>query len=202
MTDSLPLDLMQVESLAPISEDTLRLLAQPGLQSVFLVGMMGAGKTTIGRQLAKVLDRQFVDLDHELEARCGVRVSVIFDIEGEQGFRKRETSALDACSRQTSIVLATGGGAVISAENRAYLKQRGVVVYLRASAEELFRRVSRDKNRPLLQTSNPRQRLGELLAEREPLYQEVADIVLETGSAPISTAVRNLLALLKEKKVA
>ncbi|MCQ9617761.1 shikimate kinase [Paenalcaligenes niemegkensis] len=164
--------------------------------------MMGAGKTTIGRQLAKVLDRQFVDLDHELEARCGVRVSVIFDIEGEQGFRKRETSALDACSRQTSIVLATGGGAVISAENRAYLKQRGVVVYLRASAEELFRRVSRDKNRPLLQTSNPRQRLGELLAEREPLYQEVADIVLETGSAPISTAVRNLLALLKEKKVA
>lgn len=201
MTDSLPLDRMQVEPLSPLSEESLRLLSQPGLQSVFLVGMMGAGKTTIGRQLAKALERQFVDLDHELEARCGVKVSVIFDIEGEEGFRRRETATLDACSRQTSIVLATGGGAVLSAENRAFLKQRGVVVYLRANADELFRRVARDKNRPLLQTENPRQRLGELLAQREPLYEDVADIVFDTGSAPISTAVRNLLLLLKEKKV-
>lgn len=201
MTDSLPFDCMQVEPLVPLSDDELQRLAQPGLQSVFLVGMMGAGKTTIGKQLAKALNRQFVDLDHELEARCGVKVSVIFDIEGEEGFRRRETSTLDACSRQTSIVLATGGGAVLSAENRAFLKQRGVVVYLRTHADELFRRVARDKNRPLLQTDQPRQRLGELLTMREPLYEEVADIVFDTGSAPIAIAVRDLLLLLKEKKV-
>lgn len=201
MTDSLPLDRMQIEPLAPISDDMLQRLNQSGSQSVFLVGMMGAGKTTIGRQLAKTLDRQFVDLDHELEARCGVRVSVIFDIEGEEGFRKRETATLDACSRQGGIVLATGGGAVLAPENREFLTQRGVVVYLRASVDELYRRVARDKNRPLLQTENPRQRLADLLAHREPLYEEVADIIFDTGSAPISSALRDLLALLKEKKV-
>src|SRR5690554_1657392 len=131
-------------------------------QPVFLVGMMGAGKTTIGRQLARVLNREFLDLDHELEARCGVRVSLIFDIEGEEGFRKRESVALDECSQRRSIVLATGGGAVLAPENQRCLKERGVVVYLRATAEELFRRVSRDRSRPLLQTADPQASLRTL----------------------------------------
>src|SRR3546814_3614442 len=117
----------------------------PGGQSLFLVGMMGAGKTTIGRQLARLLNREFVDLDQELEARCGVKVSLIFDIEGEEGFRRREALMLEECTRRKSIVLATGGGAVMAPANRQYLKERGVVVYLRASGTELHRRVARDR---------------------------------------------------------
>ncbi|WP_233213850.1 shikimate kinase [Pollutimonas nitritireducens] len=170
-------------------------------QPLFLVGMMGAGKTTIGRSLARILDREFLDLDHELEARCGVRVSLIFDIEGEEGFRRRETTALDECSRRRGIVLATGGGAVLSPENRKYLKERGVVVYLRASADELFRRVSRDRNRPLLQTSDPKGRLRSLLQEREPLYEEVASITFDTGSMAVAQVVRSLVPLLQHYKV-
>jgi shikimate kinase len=170
-------------------------------QPLFLVGMMGAGKTTIGRSLARVLDREFVDLDHELEARCGVRVSLIFDIEGEEGFRKRETMALNECSRRRGIVLATGGGAVLAPENREYLKQRGVVVYLRASAEELFRRVSRDRNRPLLQTADPKGRLRSLLQEREPLYEEVASLTFDTGTMAVTQVVRCLVPLLQQHEV-
>ncbi|HUG58443.1 MAG TPA: shikimate kinase [Candidimonas sp.] len=163
--------------------------------------MMGAGKTTIGRSLARILNREFVDLDHELEARCGVRVSLIFDIEGEEGFRKRETTALEECSRRRGIVLATGGGAVLAAENRSYLKERGVVVYLRASAEELYRRVARDRNRPLLQTADPKSRIRSLLEEREPLYEDVASLTFETGSMPVIQVVRSLIPLLQQHKV-
>lgn len=165
---------------------------------VFLVGMMGAGKTTIGRALARKLDWQFVDLDHELEARCGVRVSTIFDIEGEQGFRKRERELLDECTRRTGIVLATGGGAVLDPRNRQHLRERGVVVYLRASVDELFRRVERDRNRPLLQTDDPRQRLQDLLEQREPLYDEVAHLVFDTGDMPIAQTTRILLRQLQQ----
>ena len=168
---------------------------------LFLVGMMGAGKTTIGRSLARVLDREFVDLDHELEARCGVRVSLIFDIEGEEGFRKRETMALNECSLRRGIVLATGGGAVLAPENRQYLKERGIVVYLRASADELFRRVSRDRNRPLLQTADPKGRLRSLLGEREPLYEEVADLTFDTGTMAVAQVVRCLVPLLQQHEV-
>lgn len=164
---------------------------------IFLVGMMGAGKTTIGRHLARALDREFVDLDHELEARCGVRVSLIFDIEGEAGFRKRETIALDECSQRAGIVLATGGGAVLAPENRRYLKERGTVVYLRASAAELFRRVARDRSRPLLQTADPEARIRELLAQREPLYESVAHLTFETGSLPVAQAGRALIPMLQ-----
>ncbi len=168
---------------------------------IILVGMMGAGKTTIGRQLAHALGCQFLDLDHEMEARCGVRIALIFDIEGEAGFRKRETALLDECSRRQGLVLATGGGAVLAPENREILKARGLVVYLRAGVDELFRRVSRDRNRPLLKTADPRQRIAELLAEREPLYESVADITIDTGNVPVSQVLRSLLPQLPEYQV-
>jgi len=160
---------------------------------LFLVGMMGAGKTTIGRSLARVLGRRFIDLDHELEARCGVRIPTIFEIEGEAGFRKREAALLDDYTRLSGIVLATGGGAVLAPENRRVLRERGVVVYLRASADELYRRTARDRNRPLLATPDPRATLSCLLEQREPLYREVADLVVETGSLPVTAAVAALV---------
>ncbi|ANN69189.1 shikimate kinase [Bordetella bronchialis] len=160
---------------------------------IFLVGMMGAGKTTIGRSLARVLGREFVDLDHELESRCGVRVPVIFEIEGEAGFRKREAAALAQCAARRGIVLATGGGAILAQENRELLRQQGIVVYLRASVDELYRRTCRDRNRPLLATADPRGTLRDLLARREPLYREVAHLTIETGCIPVSTLVKNLV---------
>ncbi|TAL90958.1 MAG: shikimate kinase [Candidimonas sp.] len=186
------------ETQNPGESDTPVGLLLPDEQPIFLVGMMGAGKTTIGRSLARLLDREFLDLDHELEARCGVRVSLIFDIEGEEGFRRRETALLDECSRRPGIILATGGGAVLNAENRRYLRERGVVVYLHATGDELYRRVARDRTRPLLQTADPRARLQTLLVEREPLYQEVAAITVETGIMPISQVAQALLSLLKK----
>lgn len=183
--------------------DTTRNLAEPCVVAlphnhpIFLVGMMGAGKTTIGRSLAKILGREFVDLDQAIEARCGVPVSHIFEVEGEEGFRKRETLLLDEYSQQPGIVLATGGGAVLAAQNRRILAERGVVVYLRASDEELYRRVAKDRNRPLLQTANPRARVTELLTQRAPLYEEVAHVAFDTGSMPIAQAADALVQLLK-----
>ncbi|MDS1139600.1 shikimate kinase [Pusillimonas sp. SM2304] len=196
MNDSLP-----IESAEPRLEDGLQADLLPYSQPVFLVGMMGAGKTTIGRQLARALNREFLDLDHELEARCGVRVSLIFDIEGEEGFRKRESAALEECSQRRHIVLATGGGAVLAPENQRCLNERGVVVYLRATAEELFRRVSRDRNRPLLQTADPQASLRTLLAQREPIYESVADLTFETGNMPATQVVRSLLSMLQHYEV-
>lgn len=192
---------MQNEHLTPLSQTELQQLIKPSHKPIFLVGMMGAGKTTLGRQLARYLKRDFFDLDHELEARCGVPVATIFDIEGEAGFRRRETTELDICSRQAGIVLATGGGAILAEENREMLKQRGTVVYLRASAAELFRRLERDKTRPLLQTADPQQRIFELVAQREPLYEQVADIIFESGSAPVHVTVKQMLMVLKEQGV-
>jgi shikimate kinase len=168
-----------------------------GARPIFLVGMMGVGKTTLGRQLAAALGREFVDLDHAIEARCGVRIATIFDIEGEEGFRRRETATLDEYTRRPGLVLATGGGAVLAEANRRMLSERGCVVYLRAGADELYRRVSRDRNRPLLRTADPRQRIVDLLARREPLYESVAEVTLDTGDLPISQVLRNLLPLVQ-----
>ncbi|MCZ4328822.1 shikimate kinase [Castellaniella denitrificans] len=169
---------------------------------IFLVGMMGVGKTTIGRQLAAALGREFIDLDQAIEARCGVRIATIFDIEGEAGFRRRETAALDEYTRRPGLVLATGGGAVLSEANRRMLSERGCVVYLRAGVDELYRRVARDRGRPMLRAEDPRQRIVDLLALREPLYESVADVTLDTGDQPIIQVLRNLLALLPDRAAA
>lgn len=200
MNESLSVDpgLADPESLADASSQPAATL--PYDLPVFLVGMMGAGKTTIGRHLARALGREFLDLDHELEARCGVRVALIFDIEGEEGFRKRETAALDECSQRSNIVLATGGGAVLADQNRSMLAKRGVVIYLKASADELYRRVARDRNRPLLQTADPHERIRGLLAQRAPLYESIADITFETGSSSIPQVVRLLVSQLQDYK--
>ena len=129
---------------------------------IILVGPMGAGKSTIGRQLSNALKKDFKDSDHEIVARTGASIPLIFEIEGEEGFRKREAAMIDELTQLDGIVLATGGGAVLRGENRRALKERGVVIYLYASIDQLFERTSRDRNRPLLQTENPRQKLKDL----------------------------------------
>lgn len=183
------------------SDERPAVASLPYRQPIFLVGMMGAGKTTIGRGLARVLGRDFLDLDHEIENRCGVRIVHIFDIEGEEGFRRRECTVLEQCSSQPDLVLATGGGAVLAEGNRCLLKARGLVIYLRATPAELYSRVARDRNRPLLQTADPLARIRELVTQREPLYEEVADIVFDTGSMPVHHVVKALVPLLQNFKV-
>ena len=148
---------------------------------IVLVGMPGSGKTTVGRDLAKRLGLRFVDTDHEIEARTGVKIPTIFEIEGEDGFRKRETQTLDDLTRESNMVLATGGGAVIRPENRALLRERAVVVFLSVPPPILWERTRHDRSRPLLQVSDPRGRLEELLKVRGPFYREVAHIIVEGG---------------------
>lgn len=157
---------------------------------------MGVGKTTIGRQLAQLLGYEFLDSDREIEQRTGASIPWIFDKEGEEGFRRREQNIINELSARRAIVLATGGGAVISPENRSCLKQRGIVVYLKADIDELLARTRNDKNRPLLQTDDPRSRLQALLDQREPWYQEVADIVFDTQQQNIKAAARALQGLI------
>ncbi len=148
--------------------------------NVFLVGPMGAGKSTIGRQLAALLKKDFLDVDHEIERRTGAAIPLIFEIEGEPGFRRREALAIDELTRKTNVVLATGGGAVLDADNRKALRERGSVVYLRAEIEILVERTRRDRNRPLLQTPDPRAKLEEIMRVREPLYLATAHVIIET----------------------
>ena len=161
--------------------------------------MMGAGKTTVGKILARRLKRRFVDSDHEIERRCGVRIPVIFDIEGEEGFRGREEQAIAEVARLDGVVLATGGGAVLSAENRRRLASHGTTIYLHARPEDLHRRLRHDKNRPLLDTPDPLQRLRDLYAVRDPLYRQVADIVVETGTQSVQALARELLSKIEER---
>jgi shikimate kinase len=165
--------------------------------NIFLVGLMGAGKTTVGKLLAKRLDKTFLDSDHELEARTGVTIPVIFELEGEGGFRARESNLIRELAERKDIVLATGGGAVLRPENRAALAEQGVVVYLNASVEDLWMRTRHDRNRPLLQTADPKAKLRELLEQRDPLYREVADIIVTSGHHSVNHVVREI-----EQKIA
>ena len=166
-------------------------------ENIFLVGLMGAGKTTVGRALAKRLNKQFIDSDHEIEARTGASIPLIFEIEGEASFRQRESEVIRDLTAQSDIVLATGGGVVIKPENREYLKTRGTVIYLRASVNSILQRTSHDKNRPLLQTANPRQKIEQLAREREPYYLEVADFVIETGRPNVQSLVQMIVSQLE-----
>ena len=160
--------------------------------SIFLVGMMGAGKTSVGKLLARHLGKTFHDSDHLIETRTGVKISVIFELEGEDGFRAREAAVISELTALKNIVLATGGGVVLDPRNRELLKARGTVVYLRASVNELWNRTRHDRNRPLLRTADPHARLCELYAQRDPLYRQVADITMETGSQSLKTLVAKL----------
>lgn len=159
---------------------------------IFLVGPMGAGKSTVGRRLARRLGYRFLDSDQALEARTGVDIPTIFDIEGEAGFRDREAVIIEELTREAEVVLATGGGAVLRPENRTCLAGRGVVVYLRADVATQLRRTARS-NRPLLQTADPEARLTALLAERDPLYRAIADITLDSGDGGIDGVVDQLI---------
>jgi shikimate kinase len=166
--------------------------------NIFLVGPMGAGKSTVGRQLAKTLNMEFVDCDREIEDRTGVTIAVIFELEGEEGFRKRECAMIEQLTERDGIVLATGGGAVLGEENRSRLRTRGFAIYLNAPIELLLERTARDKHRPLLQTDDPRARLTALAAEREPLYQQVADMVVKTDRRTARHVVKEIVRRLSE----
>ena len=161
--------------------------------NIYLVGLMGAGKTTIGRLLARRLDMTFIDSDHEIEARTGATIPWIFEIEGEASFRRREADVIRELTAQDGIVLATGGGAVLNPASRKLLAERGTVVYLRASVSSILQRTAHDKNRPLLQTADPRRKLEDLTAQREPLYREIAHMVIDTGRPNVQSMVQTIL---------
>ena len=183
---------------ATLENQTQARIDVPG--SIFLVGMMGAGKTSVGRVLAKRLQKTFYDSDHVIEDRTGVKIPVIFEIEGEPGFRVRESAVVDELTALRDIVLATGGGAVLSERNRDRLRARGTVVYLRASVRDLLNRTRHDKNRPLLQAADPRARLTELYEKRDPLYREVAHLTVDTGNQSLTSLVSRLCQLLLDTR--
>ena len=166
--------------------------------NIFLVGPMGAGKSTIGKRLAKTLNKTFLDSDHVIEQRTGVNIPTIFDIEGEAGFRKRESEIIDELTDKKDIVLATGGGAILNDENRQHLMSRGVVIYLRTSVSQQVDRTKHDRNRPLLSTDDPEKKLTELMHIRAPIYEEVADIIVDTDSKHTNQVVRNIQKRLQE----
>ncbi len=170
---------------------------QNSTNNIFLVGLMGSGKTTIGRSLAKKLNLRFLDADQEIETRTGASIPLIFEIEGEASFRQREADVIRDLTAQQGIVLATGGGAVLNETSRQLLRERGTVIYLRASVASILQRTSHDKNRPLLQTADPRAKIEALSRERAPLYQEVAHIIIETGRPNVHSVVQNILTQLQ-----
>ncbi len=163
------------------------------VRNVFLIGPMGAGKSTIGRTLAKELKLDFYDSDEVIEQRAGADISWIFDIEGEDGFRAREVKIIDELTQKNNIVLATGGGVIMSPENRAVLAARGTVIYLKTSLEQQYERTKRDTKRPQLQTTNLEERLKELRDERQPHYEELADVSFETDKLTVKAVANNII---------
>ncbi len=161
--------------------------------NIYLIGLMGAGKTTMGKKLARTLGWPFYDSDRVIEKSTGVSIPMIFDYEGEQGFRDREQEVIAELTGLNGIVLATGGGAILREENRRRLMDNGFVVYLQCSIDRILQRTRRDTQRPLLQTENPRQRLEQLLKERDPLYRQCADITVDTGIMQSKAALKTIL---------
>jgi len=162
-------------------------------QNVFLVGPMGAGKSAVGRQLARMLHFDFIDSDDEIEARTGVDISYIFEKEGEQGFRMREARVIDELTQQEGIVLATGGGAVIDPDSRSHLGARGFVIYLHTTVDQQLERTSKGRERPLLENGDRREILTELLEQRDSLYREIADLVVETDGRKVKAVANDIM---------
>ena len=174
---------------APIEESS----ARAGERPIILIGMMGSGKTTVGRRLAAQLARDFVDAPGHRHPRGGAPAPTIFELAGQAGSPRRVAALLDDLTQRRGLVLATGGGAVLLPENRARLAERGFVVFLRAGAAELWQRLKRDRVRPLLRADNPRQRIADLLAAREPLYRELAHLTVTSGRVPIDALVADII---------
>jgi shikimate kinase len=170
--------------------------------SLFLIGPMGAGKSTIGRHLAKELKLDFYDTDQEIEARTGANIAWIFDVEGEEGFRQREANVIDELSKRQHIVLATGGGAILTPENRQRLAARGTVVYLHTTVEQQMRRISRDKRRPQVQKieagPDPEEGFLNMMQEREPLYREIADMTVSTDGRTVRAVTQDIIRLFEK----
>ena len=166
--------------------------------NIFLVGPMGAGKSTIGLQLSKELNSPFYDIDKVIEDRAGANIPWIFDIEGEQGFRLREEQTIDEITLIKHCIVATGGGAVLRLENRQHLAARGTVVYLKTTVEQQLERTSKDKNRPLLQADSPREILTSLMEKREPLYNEIADVIILTDKRHPRAVTAEIIKRLKD----
>lgn len=170
-------------------------------QNIFLIGPMGSGKTSIGKQLAKLLKLEFYDCDHELEEQTGASINLIFDVEGEAGFRERETRMLEHLTEKSGILLSTGGGAVCRPENRQLLQTRGLVVYLKTSVANQIKRLGQDKSRPLLQAEDRVQRLNELAQARNPLYDSVADLVYTTRNQGLQITANELFSAITEQSI-
>ena len=168
----------------------------PSQSPIALIGMMGSGKSTIGRRLARALQRPFLDADTELERRCGVSIQTIFELEGEAGFRQRESELLHALTAAPDLILATGGGAVLRPENREHLRAHCCVIYLQANLQDLWMRLRYDRARPLLKGADPKLRIAELLQMREPLYQAVAHWSVPTGRQAPERVVQDIIHLL------
>jgi shikimate kinase len=171
------------------------------LENILLIGMPGSGKSTVGRGLARRLGLSFIDADEEIVARTGVPIATIFEVEGEEGFRTREAHILAELCARSGLVIATGGGVILRTENRQVLQQRGVVVYLHSSLEHLRQRTHRDTRRPLLQTANPEAVLAALMEKREPIYRELADVVVETGRQSVGKLAQEIIAALARAKL-